>query len=48
MRVQTGSTGRTRVRLDQLPSSHGRQSASNPNWHDRHLDLTDQRHHRTS
>ena len=37
-----------RLCLEDLPSSHGQQSASNPNWRDGHLDLTDQRHHRSS
>jgi hypothetical protein len=33
-----------RVPLAELPASHGPRSATNPNWRDGHLDLSDQRH----
>jgi hypothetical protein len=44
-RVWLTTDGWQRVRLSQLPSHHGIRSATNPNWRDGHLDLTDQRLH---
>ena len=40
--VWLSADGWQRVSLAELPNNHGRDSASNPNWRDGQLDLSDQ------